>query len=99
MKINDETKKPEKKWLAVLSFVANQVALFPANPMPDKEVRSVSTYVKRDAYKDFFNLIWKNIYQGARNTALRTPDLVNNLKEKKNPEKKGILRKVFSKNR
>lgn len=98
LRINDDS-SGLKKGPGLLSFLANKVALFPANPMPGKDVRHVTTYVKRDAYKGFFNLIWKNIFQGAKNTALRTPDLVNNIREKRNPEKKGFLRKVFGKNR
>lgn len=99
LKLNSETNKPDERGLGMLAFLANKLVLFPSNPMPGKEVRSVSTYVKRDAYKGFFNLIWKNIFQGAKNTAMRGPDLVDNIKEKQNPEKKGLLRKLFSKNR
>jgi hypothetical protein len=99
LKISDENNKADSKGLGMLSFLANKLALYPANPMPGKEVRHMTTYVKRDAYKGFFNLIWKNIFQGAKNTALRTPDLVANIQEKRNPEKKGILKKIFGKKR
>ncbi len=99
LRLGDEKDKGEPKGIGMLSFLANKLALFPANPMPGKEVRHMTTYVKRDAYKGFFNLIWKNIFQGAKNTALRAPDLVANIQEKQNPEKKGILRKIFGKKR
>lgn len=99
LKMSDEDNKPDTLGLGMLSFLANKLALFPANPMPGKEVRHMTTYVKRDAYKGFFNLIWKNIFQGAKNTALRAPDLVANIQEKRNPEKKGILKKIFGKKR
>jgi hypothetical protein len=84
-----------------LSFLANTAILYPANPMPGKDIRRVSTSMERDPYKSFFSLIWKNIYQGAQETALRNPNIVNLLKgnnSKNNTgKKKGLLGKIFNK--
>lgn len=83
-----------------LSFLANNAILYPANPMPGKDVRKVSTAMKRDPYKSFFSLIWKNIYQGAQETALRNQKIVNLLKgnnSKNNIGAKGIIGRLFKK--
>lgn len=68
-----------------LSFIANNIFLFPANPMPDDSLRTVDTRIERDKYKSFFNLIWANIFDGAIKTVARNEDVVEILQKKKNP--------------
>lgn len=75
-------KKPEnvengKKKKGLLTFIANNMVLYSANPMPGEDVRKVETYVKRDELKSFFNLIWKNILQGVQNTAIRDLEVID----------------------
>ncbi len=71
-----------------LSFLANKVLLYPSNPMPNQDVRSVDTYVPRDKLKSFFNQIWKNMYQAAQKTALRNEKIVDMLKKNGGKKKK-----------
>ncbi|MEZ5016661.1 MAG: hypothetical protein R2800_06385 [Flavipsychrobacter sp.] len=85
----------------MLSFIANNVFIYTHNPMPGKEIRHVSTYVKRDKYKSFFNLIWKNIFQAATKTAIRDPNILEMLnkpkKEKEEKKQKGRFKNLFKK--
>lgn len=100
LKINEDN-QTDKKGKGALSFLANTLALYPSNPMQGKEVRQITTYIKRDPLKGFFSLIWKNVFMGAKNTALRSPELVENVKgavKAETPEKKkGFLKKIFGK--
>lgn len=100
LKMNEDN-KTDKKGKGALSFLANTLALYSSNPMPGKEVRQITTSIKRDPYKGFFSLIWKNVFMGAKNTALRSPELVENVKgavKAETPEKKKtFLRKIFGK--
>ncbi|RYD57121.1 MAG: hypothetical protein EOP56_09990 [Sphingobacteriales bacterium] len=73
-KINKETGKAETK--AVSSFVANHALLHRENPEPGKPVRTASSIVNRSPKAGFFNIIWKNIFQGAANTAARNEEVV-----------------------
>ena len=56
-------KKIEKKGLA--SFVANLV-IKNANPLRKQDIRSAEVHVKRDVNRSFFNLIWKSIFAGVK---------------------------------
>lgn len=99
LKMNEDN-KTDKKGLGVASTLANALALFPANPMPGKEARVGETYITRNPQKGFFNLIWKNVFDGANNIALRSPELVANVKQAVKDQKKGkggFLRKIFKK--
>jgi hypothetical protein len=53
----------EKKGLA--SFVAN-VVIKNANPLRKQDIRRVDVHYKRDTNRSFFNLIWKSIFTGAK---------------------------------
>lgn len=86
----------------MLSFIANNVFIYTHNPMPGQKIRDVSTYVKRDKYKSFFNLIWKNIFQAATKTAIRDQNILNMLnkpkaEKKKDKKKKGRFKNIFKK--
>lgn len=93
-KMNEDSTRVKKR--KFLSFVANKVVLFPANPMPGKEVRTGSSYIKRDIHKSFFNAIWKNIYEGAKQTALRNAAR-GVLKQTDKKNKKSLWSKISGK--
>jgi hypothetical protein len=56
-------KKIEKKGLA--SFVANLV-IKNANPLRKQDIRKVEVHLQRDINRSFFNLIWKSIFAGVK---------------------------------
>lgn len=97
-KMNEDSTAVKKRKL--LSFLAKNILLYPSNPMPGKEIRTATSYIKRDIHKSFFNAIWKNIYEGAKQTALRK-GIANVIKqtgskdEKKN--KKSLWKKITGK--
>jgi len=77
----DEQGNMSRKGL--MSFFANNVLLYSDNPMQGQPVRQVTTSVTRDPYKSFFNLIWKNIFEGALRTALRNEGMVSQINSRK----------------
>jgi hypothetical protein len=91
----DSNMRMKKKGL--LSLVANTLVLYPSNPMPGADPRTVETYIERDKLKSFFNLIWKNIYQAAQKSTLRNQQILDLVKSQpdKNGKKKGIFKKLF----
>ncbi len=69
---NDKKEKNKREDKAVGSWLLNKFALFPDNPMKDEEVRVVNYVLSnRDPYKSFFNLIWKTLFEGVNNIAVR----------------------------
>lgn len=76
------------KRMGFLSFLANNVLLYPANPMPGEEIRKTHVEIIRGEYKSFFNLVWKNIFEGTINIVARNDDVIEVL-QKKGPEKGG----------
>jgi hypothetical protein len=83
-----------------LSFLADLLILYPSNPMPGKEVRTVSTSFVRNPKEGFFTLIWKNIYRGAKKTAVRSDALVNatdgpETGKDAEPKKLGFFKRLF----
>lgn len=91
----------EVKNKGFLSFIANNVFVYTHNPMPGEDVRHVTTYVQRDEKKSFFNLIWRNIYNGMLKTAIRDPNILDMLNKQNNKPKqqkqKGVLKDIFKK--
>lgn len=88
-KIDGETGK--MKGRPVLSFLANKLLLYPANPMPGAELRKIHTELRRDPQRSFFNLIWRNIFEGVKATAIRNKGLaatVTKGKEKDTQDKR-----------
>lgn len=75
-----------------MSFLANHLLTYHANPMPGKEVRKVHVTARRDDKKSFFNLIWKTIFTGVLQTAGRGPvkidKMVNKRIEKQDAERR-----------
>ncbi len=91
----------EVKNKGFLSFIANNVFVYTHNPMPGEDVRRVTTYVVRDERKSFFNLIWRNIYNGMLKSAIRDHNILDMLKKQNNKPKKekGTLKNIFKKNK
>ncbi len=56
----------EKKGL--LSFIANTFVIKKSNPGNDGDVRTVTASSVRDTHKSFFNLIWKTLLDGFKQT-------------------------------
>lgn len=80
----------------VLSFLANSLILYPNNPMEGEPVRTATTYVQRDQYKSFFNLIWKNIFDGVKQTAVRSDAVLEAMEANgEGKKKKGFFRRLF----
>ena len=67
--------------MPILSWATNKLFVFPNNPMPGKDVRTETTYLERDKQKSFFILIWKNIYLGAQESAVRNKRLLEILRK------------------
>ena len=90
-----DDKKKEKRKKGFITFIANNLILFSANPMPGKEVRHVKTYIKRDENKSFFNLIWRNIHAGVQETTVRDKKVIDWMRREdaKNKARKARKRK------
>lgn len=102
IKILDIDKQSQEvKNKGFLSFIANNVFVYTHNPMPGEDIRRVTTYVVRDERKSFFNLIWRNIYNGMLKTAIRDPNILDMLNKQNNKPKKqkGALKEIFKKNK
>jgi len=56
----------KKKKLA--SFIANMVVKN-SNPQGKKQVRVAEVHYIRDTNRSFFNLMWKSVYTGVKQTA------------------------------
>ncbi|NIG52755.1 hypothetical protein [Chitinophaga sp. Cy-1792] len=52
----------------LISMVANILALHPANPAIGEPVRTAKPQLQRDIQKSFFNLVWKTILEGVKET-------------------------------
>ncbi len=103
-KLNDDSSATKRRGL--LSFLANNILLYPENPMPGQDLRTANTYIHRDQYKSFFNLIWKNIFEGVISTVSRNEDLINAFRKKepaatpKKDSSRGLFDRIFdSKNK
>lgn len=71
----------KRKGRGFITFIANNMVLYTNNPMPGEKLRTVRTYIYRDAQKSFFNLIWKNIHQGVQETTIRNKSVINIMKQ------------------
>lgn len=94
----DSDNKKQKRKKGLITFVANNLILFSNNPMPGENIRTVNTYVKRDANKSFFNQIWRNIHQGVQETTIRDIDMIDWFRSQEKAKKernKKRLKEVF----
>ncbi len=55
----------------LLSFLANKILLYEANPMPGQSLRSGSIALARGTTRSFFQMVWKGIFQAGIETAIR----------------------------
>ncbi|RPD40124.1 hypothetical protein [Chitinophaga barathri] len=62
--------KGKKRKKGLVSFIANLMALHNENPTPDRPVRIAKPRFTRDPKKSFFNLVWKTIFTGIKETVL-----------------------------
>ncbi|MBV8255035.1 MAG: hypothetical protein JO154_20710 [Chitinophaga sp.] len=53
----------------LMSLLANIMALKESNPLPGENVRISRPTLQRDVKKSFFNLVWKTIFMGVKETA------------------------------
>lgn len=69
-----------KKWNAedsvlrarpLLNFLANNLLLYEANPMPGDSLRVATIGLARGRYRSLFQFVWKGIAQGCLETAIR----------------------------
>ncbi len=62
---NDNGEQSKKGFL---SFIANTFIIHKSNPGNDGNVRTVTASSERDIHKSFFNLIWKTLLDGFKQT-------------------------------
>jgi len=77
LKILKVTDEKELKGKGLLSFLLNKALLYPANPLPSAQVRSISTTIMRQPDQSFFNLLWSSIRKGALLTAGRNEKIAD----------------------
>ncbi len=70
-----DTKMREGK-KGVLAFVGSALVLYPSNPMPNKNVRNVTTSFARDTTKGFISGLWQHMFRAAKKTAVREKGIV-----------------------
>lgn len=102
--LTDENKLlKDKKKKRFISFIANNMILYSANPMPGTQPRRINTYVERDEMKSFFNLIWQNILYGVRETTIRDMEIIRwlqkNEKEKKENNRERKLKEILKRDK
>ena len=66
LKKGNEDGQQDKK--GFLSFIANTFIIRKSNPGNDGDVRTVAASSERDIHKSFFNLIWKTLLDGFKQT-------------------------------
>lgn len=67
LKQDKEHKNYSRKGL--MSFVANVMVIKDSNPLPGEKVRVSNPTHVRDIQKSFFNLVWKTLFAGVKETA------------------------------
>ncbi|MBC9911324.1 hypothetical protein [Chitinophaga varians] len=67
LKQDKEHKSYSRKGL--ISFVANVMVIKDSNPLPGEKVRVANPTQVRDVQKSFFNLVWKTLFAGVKETA------------------------------
>ncbi|QEH40381.1 hypothetical protein [Chitinophaga sp. XS-30] len=79
---DEEDKQGNKRRKGLASLFANLLAIKNENPSPGEAVRVVKPVFRRDIRKSFFNLVWKTIFTGVKET-VGTPLLESMGKRKK----------------
>lgn len=66
----------------VLSLLANELVLYPDNPMPGSPLRVVETTYARPETQPFFSALWRTLFAGIRQTVIADPTLLNFMQQK-----------------
>lgn len=66
LKETEEGAAPKKK--GFLSFLANKLVIKDANPSKGEKVRTAEIRFERTPAASFFNLLWKSVFTGIRET-------------------------------
>ena len=95
----DSKMREGKKGL--FAFVGSTLVLYKSNPLPNKEVRTVTTSFARDTTKGFIGMIWQHIYRAAKKTAVREQGIVTLTDgpetNRGDTPKKGFFKRLFGK--
>lgn len=86
----------------LLSFLANKILLYEANPMPGQAVRAGRIGIARGATRSFFQMVWKGIFQAGIQTAIREEgayDIAQRRKAAKGKPKRKFFKGLFPKRR
>lgn len=92
LKAGEDGEAPKKK--GFLSFLANNILIKDSNPLPGKELREVKIDFERTPSASFFNLLWKSVFTGLRETVglgivpMKSPEQGNKDMQKKLRERK-----------
>lgn len=98
-----------KKWIAadsimrsrpLLNFIANNLLLYEANPMPGDSLRYADIDLPRGTYRSFFQFVWKGMAQACMNTAIREGgayDLALRRREAKGKPRQKFFKDLFPK--
>jgi hypothetical protein len=78
----------------LLSFIANQLVIYPQNPMPGQPPRIVSNTIIRNPSRSFFSLIWQGLYEGVGKIAVRDPEMIELIKRSKERKEQRRLRRA-----
>lgn len=86
----------------LLSFLANKILLYEANPMPGEQVRSGTIGLARGTTRSFFQMVWKGIFQAGVQTAIREEgayDIAQRRKAGKGKPKQKFFKGLFPRRR
>jgi len=92
LKVDEDGGAPKKK--GFLSFLANNILIKDSNPLPGKELREVKIDFERTPSASFFNLLWKSVFVGLRETVglgivpMKSPEQGNKDMQKKLKDRK-----------
>ncbi len=91
MKIEDDK---DLKKQGLISFIAKATLIYESNPEEGEEVRSVTMHQVRRPTGSFFNLIWKTLFEGITETALKTEGAADYVQHAGPDNKKGIIKTI-----
>jgi hypothetical protein len=86
----------------LLTFLANKLLLYDANPMPGEDVRIVDIGLARGTIRSFFQVVWKGIFQAGMKTAVREEgafDIVQRSNAAKGKPKRRFFKDLFPRRR
>lgn len=86
----------------LLSFLANKLLLYNANPMPGEQVRRAQIGLARGNIRSFFQMMWKGTLQACVQTAIREEgayDIAQRRKAAKGKPKQKFFKGLFPKRR